>query len=122
MKALIKNIRITPKKLNLIAEMIRGKKVGDALNLLKFIPKKAAGILYKGLYSAAKNAEKNNKENMGNLEIQEVLVGKGMTLKRFQPVSRGRAHPIRKRTSRMEITLGQLKEKPVKEKSTTKKS
>lgn len=105
MKAVIKNLRITPKKLNLIAEMVRGKSVTDALNLLKFVPKKAAEVLYKAVYSALKNAENTEKKNEGDLLIEKIYVTKGVSLKRFMPVSRGRAHQIKKRCSHVKIFL-----------------
>lgn len=108
MKSITKNIRIAPKKINLIAEMIRRKNVNEALALLKFTPKKAAGALYKALYSAVKNAENNNGKKREELIIEQIYVGKEPTLKRFMPVSRGRAHSIKKRCSQVKITLSTL--------------
>lgn len=105
MKSHIKNIRIAPKKMNLIAEMIRKKNVNEALALLKFTPKRAAGILYKALYSAVKNAENNEGKKKETLMVEEIYIGKEPTLKRFMPVSRGRAHSIRKRCSQVKISL-----------------
>lgn len=105
MKSILYNIRIAPKKLNLIATMIRGKSANEALDLLKHLPKKAAPILWKALHSAIKNAENGKNKKTENLVIEKVYVGKGITLHRSMPVSRGRAHPIRKRCSHLKIYL-----------------
>lgn len=105
MKVILKNLRIAPKKLNLIAEMVRGKNVTEALSILKFTPKRAAPFIYKGLFSALKNAENLGNHKEQDLVIEKIYVGKGMTLKRFMPVSRGRAHAIRKRCSNLKIFL-----------------
>lgn len=132
MKATLRNVRITPKKANLVAELVRGAEVNDALATLKFTPKKAAKILYKLLNSAVANAENNFKQDPNTLVVKEVKVSKGMRFKRFRPVSRGRAHPINKDCSHIHIILGtkdaapavEKKEAPKKEtakKATTKK-
>lgn len=106
MKAILRKIRISPKKANLVAGTVRGKKVNEALNLLKFMPKKAAKIIYKVVQSAASNAKNNFKQSMDELIITEILVTKGPTYKRSIPISRGRAHPIRKRTSHITVEVG----------------
>ncbi|MEK7544558.1 MAG: 50S ribosomal protein L22 [Patescibacteria group bacterium] len=116
MKAFIRNIRIAPKKMNLIAVMVRGKSVEEALAILKFTPKKAAPILYKAIQSAAANAEKNDLQKKENLIIESLYVGKEPTLKRFNPVSRGRAHPIKKRGCQVSVYLASKDAvKPMKE-------
>jgi len=117
MKAIAKYIRISPRKANLVASLVRGKKTDEALTLLKFLPKKAAQILYKILASAVANAENNLKVDPSNLYIKQILVNKAPTIKRGQPVSRGRWHPIKKRNSHITIELAvqaQEKKKPVK--------
>lgn len=106
MKAIAKHVRISPKKANLVAGLVRKKNVVEALDILKFTPKKAAKILYKVLHSAIANAENNFKQNKDSLSIQEIVVTEGRTLKRSVPVSRGRVHPIRKRTSHITVTVG----------------
>jgi len=124
MKVLTKNIRISPRKANLVAGLVRGKKAQDALNILKFTPKKAAPILYKVVASAVANAENNQKKDIDNLFIKTVLVTKGPTYKRGMPVSRGRWHPILKRTSHISIELAEEKkpqEKPAKQAKPSKK-
>jgi large subunit ribosomal protein L22 len=76
MKAYGKNIRISPKKLLVIAEVIKGKKVTEALKFLKFAPKKGADLMYKIVHSAMKNAENNNAQNADTLFIGELIVTK----------------------------------------------
>jgi large subunit ribosomal protein L22 len=106
MKAILRAIRITPKKANLIAGMIRKKPTQEALTILKYTPKKAAKLLYKLLNSAVANATNNFKQDQSSLIVSEVVIGKGPTLKRGVPVSRGRVYPILKRSSNITIILG----------------
>lgn len=112
MKSVISNIRISPKKLNLVAEMVRRKPVVEADALLRFTTKKAAEIVRKALASAVANAENNFKQDRENLYVEEMIVGKGPTLKRFNPVSRGRAHPILKRMAMITVKVGVIGEVP----------
>ena len=115
MKAIARNIRISPKKANLVAGLVRKKKAQEALDILKFTPKKGAKLLYKVLHSAMANAENNFKQKKDSLIIKEIVITQGPTFKRSVPVSRGRVHPILKRNSHITITLG-LEEKDEKEK------
>lgn len=110
MKAYLHQIRIAPKKVNLVADLIRGRSIQEASNLLRFAPKRAAPILLKLLKSAAANAENNFKQDPDKLIISKVIVNEGTTLKRGLPVSRGRWHPILKRTSHVLIELSLLSE------------
>ncbi len=105
MKSLLKNTRISPKKANLVAGLVRGVMVEEALNQLRFTPKKAAHLIYKAIDSAASNAENNLKQNRANLYVKEIIVTKGPTYKRGVPVSRGRQHPILKRTAQIRVTV-----------------
>jgi large subunit ribosomal protein L22 len=105
MKAILKNSRISPKKANLIAKMVRGKTANSALDFLKVVPKKAAKILAKILRSAIANAENNFQKNSSDLKVEKVLVLKGRTLKRGVPASRGRVAPIKKRASNIFVEL-----------------
>jgi len=105
MKAYGKNIRISPKKLRVVAEIIRKQGVEEALSFLKFAPKKGAGILYKILFSAVSNAENNNSQKASNLYISSLIINKWIVYKRSNPVSRGRAHKILKRTSNIALEL-----------------
>lgn len=106
MKAIIRTSRITPKKANLVAGLIRNQKADAGLEILKYTPKKAAKILYKLLNSAVNNAVNNFKQDQKTLIVKEVIVTKGPTLKRGVPVSRGRVYPILKRTANITLILG----------------
>jgi large subunit ribosomal protein L22 len=105
MKSFLRNTRITPKKAGLIAVLIRGKKVADALDILKFTPKKGAKIMYKAIKSAASNAEKNFNQDINNLIVSKIIVNKGITYKRGIHVSRGRVHPLWKRNSNIWVEV-----------------
>lgn len=105
MKAHLRQVRISPKKMNLVAEIVRGKDVNEALETLQFMPKKAAKLLYKLLASAVANAQHNFKQDATKLKIEEIIVNEGVTYKRRQPISRGRAHPILKRTSNVTVKV-----------------
>lgn len=105
MKAYGKNIRISPKKLRVIAKIVRGQSVEEALSFLKFAPKKWADLLYKILHSAVANAENNDNQKSSTLYISTLSVNKGIVYKRWNPVSRGRMHPILKRTSNIILEL-----------------
>ena len=105
MKAYGKNIRISPKKLRVVAEVIRGQNVNEALGFLKYAPKKGADLLYKILFSAVKNAENNDSQKAEDLYIDTLIIQKGIVYKRGNPVSRGRMHPILKRTSNIKLEL-----------------
>lgn len=119
MKAVLRRTRISPKKANLVAGTIRGKSVQDALDILKFMPKKGAKLVYKVLHSAASNAKNNFKQPFDELVVTKVLVTKGPTYKRSVPISRGRTHPIRKRTSHITVEVGLPTETVGKEKVKT---
>lgn len=105
MKANLNTARITPKKINLVSDMVRTKGVVESMDILKFTPKKGARILLKLLKSALSNAENNFKQEKDNLYIKEITVTKGPTLKRSVPISRGRVHPILKRNAHITILL-----------------
>ena len=105
MKAYGKNIRISPKKMRVIAEVVRWESVESALTFLKFAPKKGADLLYKILFSAVKNAEHNEGQKADNLYVDTLVISKGIVYKRGNPVSRGRMHPILKRTSNIKLEL-----------------
>jgi len=105
MKANGKNIRISPKKLRVVAEVVRGQSALEALNFLKFAPKKWADLLYKVLKSAVSNAENNDNQKVDTLYISTLVINKGIVYKRWNPVSRGRMHPILKRTSNIKLEL-----------------
>jgi len=105
MKAKLNRTRISPKKANLVAGLIRGLPAEEALDLLKFTPKKAAKSLYKVLHSAVANAETNNDQKREDLIVKSVIVNRGPFYKRFLPSARGRALPLNKPTSHITVEL-----------------
>lgn len=105
MKAVLRSIRISPKKVNLVAKLIRGKAAQWAIDFLTFTPKRSARALMQTLKSAVANAEGNFKQKRADLFISKVIINEGFTLKRFRPASRGRSHPIRKRTTHITIEV-----------------
>lgn len=104
-KASLNNLRIAPRKVRLVANLIKGMDVKDALNQLKFLTKKAAHPLVKVLNSAIANAKHNFEIDKENLYISKILVNEGPTLKRWLPRAFGRATPIMKRTSHITLIL-----------------
>jgi large subunit ribosomal protein L22 len=112
--ASLKNYRHSPRKVRSVANLVRGKSVSEALEMLAYLPKKATGSLAALLNSAVANAKNNFNIEKSDLFIQELRVDQGVTLKRSMPVSRGSAHPINKRSSNVLVTLAPLSEKPVK--------
>lgn len=103
-RATLKFIRISPRKARLVARNVNGLPVEDALNLLRFTPKKAAEIIYKVLYSAVANAQQIGAD-VDNLQVKQVVVSDGPTWKRIKPRSMGRANRILKRTSHITVIL-----------------
>jgi large subunit ribosomal protein L22 len=104
-KAYAKFIRLAPRKARLIVDVVRGKDVQQALQILSFMPKKGAKFVFKVVASAAANAEHNFSLQKNNLFIKQILVGDGPTLDRWMPRAFGRATPIRKRTSHISVVL-----------------
>ena len=98
-KAVAKYIRIAPRKVRIVVDLIRGKSVGEAIAILKFTPKVGSEVVEKVLKSAIANAEHNNDMNVDNLFVSEAFVDQGPTLKRIHPRSRGQAFKILKRSS-----------------------
>jgi large subunit ribosomal protein L22 len=105
MKAILKNYRQSPRKVRLIADLVRGKNAGDALTTLQFVDKRAAGPFTKVIESAIANAKDQGK-NTEKLFIKTVAVNKAATLKRFRPRARGSASRINKRNSHISVELG----------------
>jgi large subunit ribosomal protein L22 len=104
-KSIHRFAKISAFKAREVTRAIQGLPATDAVDLLRFTPKKAAGLILKTLKSAIANAENNNQLNPSDLVVKEAVVGEGPTLKRFQPKARGSAGPIRKRTSHISVTL-----------------
>ena len=109
-KAINKNVRSSPRKISLVLDHIRGKKVNVVLRDLDFIRKKISLDVSKTVKSAIANAENNNQLDIDNLYIKEAFVGKSLVMKRFRPRAKGRASPIKKPFSRITIVLSEKKE------------
>lgn len=108
--AMARLLRISPQKLNLVAEMIRGMKAEDALNQLQFSKKAIARDVKKVLMSAVANAENNHGLDVDSLVVSEASVGKSLVMKRFKPRARGRAGRIEKPFSRIRIVVEEREE------------
>ncbi len=106
-KAVAKTVRIAPRKVKLVIDLIRGKKVGDAYAILRNTPRGATKAVEKLLKSAVANAEHNYQLDQDKLYVKEIYVGEGKTLKRMQPHAQGRAFQILKRTSHIYITVAE---------------
>lgn len=106
MKALLSNYRQSPRKVRLLADLVRGKRVAEAMTLLSFADKRAAGPFLKVLESAVANAKAQGKD-VAKLFVATVAVDKATTLRRFMPRARGSASPIKKHSSHIAITLGE---------------
>ncbi len=104
-KATVKYERISSRKVAIVANLIRGKNVDEAMAILQFTPKAGAEVLTKLLKSAIANAENNNQMNHSKLYIAEIYSNQGPTLKRIRPAAKGSAVRIRKRTSNTTIVL-----------------
>jgi large subunit ribosomal protein L22 len=104
-RATAKHVRVTPMKARRVVDLVRGKRVQDALDILRFAPQAASEPVAKVVASAAANAENNLGLNPNSLVISKAYVDEGVTLKRFQPRAQGRAFRIRKRTSHITIEV-----------------
>ena len=110
-RAILRNVRIAPRKMQLVVGLIRGKRVSEALNILKFEPKSGAAYIEKLLLSAVSNWENKNPDasiEEADLYIKEIFVTQGKTLKRFRPAPQGRAHRIRKRSNHVTLVIDSL--------------
>lgn len=105
MIAHLRRVRISPKKVNIVAGLVRGKSAQEALDILKFTPKKASHHLYKVVASAVANAENNDGKKADVLVVKEITVNKGPVFKRFIPSARGRALPLAKPTAHISVEL-----------------
>lgn len=120
MKALLKNYRQSPRKIRLVANVIKGKSISAAETELMFLVKRASDPMLKLLKSAIANAKQNNNVSPDNLYVLDVRVDKGIVLKRFRPRARGSASRINKRTSHVILTLAERGEKAVPKKKSAK--
>ena len=108
-QAKLKSIRVSPRKARLVVDLIRGKHVQDALDILKFTNKKTAPIVAKIVHSAISNATSTATVDVDDLVVSAAFVNEGPTFKRFMPRAQGRAFPIRKRSSHITIELSELR-------------
>lgn len=105
-RAVVRGVRLSVDKGRLVADLIRGKKVDQALNILAFTQKKAAGIVKKALDSAIANAEHNDGADIDDLIVKTIYVEQGTTLKRFAARAKGRGNRISKPTCHIYVTVG----------------
>jgi len=105
-QAIVRGVRLSTDKGRLVADLIRGKQVEQARNILKFTPKKAAGIVLKALDSAIANAEHNDGADVDELKVKTILVDKAESLRRFTARAKGRGNVILKQTCHIHVTVG----------------
>src|SRR6478752_3166997 len=106
-----KGVRISPRKVAVVASLVRGRTVEDALTILEYTPRRAAGPVKEAIKSAAANAEHNHSYKPGTLEITEISVTSGPRLKRYIPAARGRARRFQRKTSHIKVIVdGQKRE------------
>lgn len=106
-KATAKQVRISPRKVRLVIDLIRGKQVDEAVGILRNTPKKASETVEKVLNSAVSNAEHNNGMIADELYISEAFANEGPTMKRYKPRAMGQASPVNKRTSHITIKVAE---------------
>jgi large subunit ribosomal protein L22 len=106
-KAVANDVGISPQKIRLVVDMIRGKKVEEALAILRFSPTPTARAVAKAVRSAVANAENNFQMSPADLRITEIFADKGHVLKRYRPQSRGRINPILKRSSNITVFVAE---------------
>lgn len=112
-KAQAKNVDMTPRKVGIVASLIRGRSVADALTILEHTPRRSALPLIKVINSAKANAAHNHNVNTDVLHISELHVSPGPRMKRFRAIARGMAHPYQKRTTHITVIIsGEEKAKP----------
>ena len=109
-RAVNKNVRSSPRKISLVLDQIRGRKVGVVLRDLEFLRKKISKDISKTVKSAVANAENNYQFDIDSLYVKEAYVRKSLVMKRFRPRAKGRASPINKPFSRITIVLSEKKE------------
>ena len=104
-KAVVRHVRMSPRKMRIVANMVRGKRVDDAMNLLRLMPKKAAFVIRKLLVSAVANAEHQGQQDVDVLLVKECAIDNGPILKRWMPRAMGRANRVQHRTSHVTIVV-----------------
>lgn len=104
-KAIAKGVRISPRKVGVVAALVRGRTVADAVTILEHTPRRAALAVRKAVESAQANAEHNHNFKPGTLKITEISVTPGPRIKRYRPASHGRALPFMRRTSHIRVVV-----------------
>lgn len=110
-KAVSKNVRMSPRKVQEVARLVKGRSVSDALTILEHVERRAAKAVHKTVSSAAANAENNNKLDPKTLQITSIEVGQGFAMKRFRPAAHGRALPYKKMTSNIMVYIEGIEKK-----------
>ena len=109
-KAVANDVGISPQKVRLVVNMVRGKKIDEALAILRFLPKPTARAVAKVVKSAVASAENNFQMSPADLRITEIFADQGHVLKRYRPQSRGRISPILKRSSNITVFVAEEEE------------
>jgi large subunit ribosomal protein L22 len=104
--SIVRGVRVSAQKARLVADLVRGKPVAHAINILTFTPKKSAGIIKKALESAIANAEHNDGADIDELKVKTIYVEQGATLKRFSARAKGRGNSISKPTCHVYVVVG----------------
>ena len=104
-KAIAKGVRMSPRKVGVVAALVRGRSVEDALTILSHTPRRSAMPVQKVIASAKANAEHNHNYKPGSLQITEISVTPGPRLKRFRPAAHGRALPFQRKTSHIRVVV-----------------
>ena len=105
-RSIVRGVRLSADKGRLVADLVRGKKVDQALNILTFTPKRAAGIIKKCLESAIANAEHNDGADVDELKVETIYLDKATNLRRFTARAKGRGNVILKQTCHIHVTVG----------------
>jgi len=105
-RSIVRGVRLSADKGRLVADLVRGKKVAQAIDILNFTQKRAAGIIKKALESAIANAEHNDGADIDELKVKSIYVEQGATLKRFRARAKGRGNRISKGTCHIYVTVG----------------
>lgn len=108
-RAIAKYIRVSPRKMKPIADLVRGKNVKEAMAILKYTPRKGARIFLKVMKSAVANAENNHEMVLENLYVSQIYANQGPVMKRFKAGSMGRANPVKHRTSHIGVAVAEKK-------------
>src|SRR5690242_16296934 len=104
-KAVAKGVRLSPRKVAVVAALVRGRSVTDALTILEHTPRRSALAVKKAIMSAQANADHNHGYKPATLQITEISVTPGPRLKRYRPISHGRAHPFQRKTAHIRVIL-----------------